>query len=642
MNQGLNKSFQNYGRLAGFALVDTAVMALAYFSAFLLRFDFGEPRWGWMAVAYSFAVVWLVQMAALFAFGCHRLLWRYVGAGDAPRFIVAVGASTVVLLALRLLLPVESWSNIRPPYSITFFNAFLLTGGLLSVRLIWRLVAEDELFGAAQRQGKVRKLLFVGAGSAGNMAAREFRRKNAGDMRVIGFVDDDPSKHDAQIQGYPVLGTVSDLPQLVRRHDVDEVVIAIARASREVIRRIVMLCETTKARVRIIPGYFELIEGSMTASKIRNVEVTDLLGREETRSDSQAVISLFGQKRVLITGAGGSIGSELVRQILRTAPERLVLVERSENALYEIDREIRTHGMSTVVTSLLGDVADRARMAEILSHAQPHIVIHAAAYKHVPMSERNPVEALKNNVLATRILGELAVEHQVERFVLISTDKAVNPVSVMGTTKRLAETVLQDLNHQKRTRFSAVRFGNVLDSSGSVVPLFREQIKNGEPLTVTHPDMRRYFMTLSEAVSLVLQAATLAQGGEVFVLDMGEPVRILDLAEEMIVLSGLRPYDDIPIQFTGIRPGEKLFEELDVSERSAYRTGHARIFVSKINVSDALPAQRILSECEALCRDATTTPEAARARIRDMLTANPPEGKEENQEKQAKEEETPE
>ena len=626
MNFRLKAFFQNYDRMVGFMLVDTAVMLVAYCSAFLLRFDFGTPRWGWTVVMYSFVVVWLVQMAALFVFGCYKLLWRYVSASDAPRFVAAVGASTVVLLVLRLLFPVEAWSNIRPPYSITFFNAFLLTGGLLSVRLIWRLVVEGDLFVAAPRAGKIRKLLFVGAGSAGNMAARELRRKNAGDIRVVGFVDDDPSKRDAKIQGYPVLGTVGDLPQVVRRHDVDEVVIAIAQASREVIRRIVMLCETTKARVRIIPGYFELVEGSMTASKIRNVEVTDLLGREETHSDSQAVISLFGQKRVLITGAGGSIGSELVRQILRTGPERLVLVERSENALYEIDREIRTHGMNTVVTSLLGDTADRVRMTEIMGQVKPHIVLHAAAYKHVPMSERNPVEAIKNNVLATRALGELAVEHGVERFVLISTDKAVNPVSVMGSTKRLAETVLQDLNTQKRTRFSAVRFGNVLDSSGSVVPLFREQIKNGEPLTVTHPDMRRYFMTLSEAVSLVLQAAALAQGGEIFVLDMGEPVRILDLAKEMIVLSGLRPYEDIPIQFTGIRPGEKLFEELDVSERSAYRTGHARIFVSKISVSDALPAQRILSECKAICQ-AGTSPETARERIRNMISNNPPEEK---------------
>ena len=618
MNFSLKRFFQNNYRTVGFVLIDSVIMAIAYYSASLIRYDFQAPLWGWLVVAQSFIVVWFVQIAALFVFGCYRLVWRYVSAGDAPRFVLAVGVSTTALFVLRLLFPMQDWSSVRLPLGVIFFNAFLVVGGLLSARLVWRMIVEDKLFGSASHHSKVRHLLFVGAGSAGNMAAREFRRKNEGDMKVIGFVDDDPTKRDVKIQGYPVMGVINDLPQLVRRHNVDEVIIAIACASREVIRRVVMLCETTKARVRIIPGYFELIEGSMTASKIRNVEVTDLLGREETQSDSQAVLGLFGQKRILITGAGGSIGSELVRQVLRTGPERLVLVERSENALYEIDRELRTHGMNTVMKSLLGDVTDRKRMTEIFSHVKPHIVIHAAAYKHVPMSERNPVETLKNNVLGTRILGELAVEYGAERFVLISTDKAVNPVSVMGTTKRLAEIMVQDLNCKERTRFSAVRFGNVLDSSGSVVPLFREQIKNGEPITVTHPEMRRYFMTISEAVSLVLQAAALAQGGEIFVLDMGEPVRILDLAKEMIVLSGLRPYEDIPIQFSGIRPGEKLFEELDVSERSAYRTGHARIFISKITVSDAPPTDQILATCKDLC-EGDVSPEAARDRIRGMI-----------------------
>ena len=619
MKFALKRFLQNYNRIIGFALIDTGVMVVAYFSAFLLWFDIGKPRWEWSVVAYSFFVVWFVQMGALYVFRCYKLVWRYVSASDAPRFVVAIGVSTAILLALRLLVQIEMWVSRRPPPSVMFINAFLLVVGLLSVRLIWRLIVEDDLFGAVSRKDKVRKLLFVGAGSAGNMAAREFKRKNEGDMRIVGFVDDDPDKHDVQIQGYPILGTINELSQLVRQYDVDEVIISIARVNRDVIRRVLMLCEPTKARVRIIPGYYELIEGSMTASKIRNVDVTDLLGREETHSDSQAVLGLFGGKRILITGAGGSIGSELVRQVLRTAPERLVLVERSENALYEIDRELRTHGMNTVLRSLLGDVTDRKRMAEIISVVKPHIVIHAAAYKHVPMSERNPTEAAKNNVLGTRILGELSVEHGVERFVLISTDKAVNPLSVMGTTKRLAEIMIQDLNQkQQRTRFSAVRFGNVLDSSGSVVPLFREQIRKGEPITVTHPEMRRYFMTISEAVSLVLQAAALAQGGEIFVLDMGEPVLILDLAKEMIVLSGLRPYEDIPIQFTGVRPGEKLFEELDVSERSAYRTGHARIFKSKLTMSDALPADHIIKTCEELC-EGNTKPEDARERIKGMI-----------------------
>jgi len=278
-----------------------------------------------------------------------------------------------------------------------------------------------------------------------------------------------------------------------------------------------------------------------------------------------------------------------------------VLAERSENALYEVEREVRKLGLETPVVALLADVGERQRMHEIFEHYRPQIVVHAAAHKHVPLMEQNPIEAVKNNVLATRVLGELAIAHGAERFVFISTDKAVKPVSMMGISKRLAEIALQDLNRQNKTHFSAVRFGNVLDSSGSVVPLFREQIRKGEAVTVTHPEMVRYFMTISEAVSLVLQAATLAKGGEIFVLDMGAPVKIVELAEEMIALSGLKPYEDIPIVFTGVRPGEKLFEELDVSERSAYKTGHARIFISKIHDVEAGKVAGILAACQRVC-----------------------------------------
>jgi FlaA1/EpsC-like NDP-sugar epimerase len=461
----------------------------------------------------------------------------------------------------------------------------------------------------------------VGAGSAGNVMARELRSKNLKEMVVVGFLDDDPAKQQARIQGYPVLGTIEQLPDVALAMKVDEVIVSMARVSRSVIRRIVMLCEASHLPARIVPGYFELINGSVTASKIRNIDVSDLLGREEQDVDSNAVIALFQQKRVMITGAGGSIGSELIRQVLQTGPEHVVLVEHSERALYEIDRELRKLGSPVTIISVLGDVTDRARMRDLFSQFRPQLILHAAAYKHVPLAEQNPGEAIKNNVLGTRLLGELALEYGVERFVLVSTDKAVNPVSVMGTTKRLAEMAIQDLNRQKKTCFSAVRFGNVLDSSGSVVPLFREQILRGEPVTVTHPEMRRYFMTISEAVSLVLQAATLAQGGEIFVLDMGEPVRIVDLAEEMIALAGLRPYEDVPIQFIGIRPGEKLFEELDVSERSAYRTGHARIFISKLEEVSHEKTQNILVACEKVTSCGGETAEGIRNQLRTWVRA---------------------
>ena len=607
----------------GCLLVDTAVMAAAYLTAFLLRFDFQEPWWGWRRVALSFVTVWVVQGVALSLFGCNKLLWRYVSVGDVPRFIGAIGSSTVVLALLRMQFPEQQ--GIRPPYSITFFNSFLVVGGLLGVRLLWRLLVDGDFAWDTAKRGKVRHVLLVGAGAAGNLVARELRRQSEKRLVVVGFLDDDPAKQQATIQGHTVLGRIDDLPLTVRKYAVEEVIVSMARVPRDVIRRVVRLCECAHVSARIVPGYYELIDGSLTASKIRDLDVADLLGREETTSDGQAVVELLGQKRVLVTGAGGSIGSELARQILRTGPEQLVLVERSENALYEIEREIRKLGLATPAVALLADIGERSRMANIFEQYKPHIVIHAAAHKHVPMMELNPVEALKNNVLATRVLGELAVEHGVERFVFISTDKAVKPVSMMGISKRLAEVVLQDLNRRNRTRFSAVRFGNVLDSSGSVVPLFREQIKKGEPVTVTHPEMTRYFMTISEAVSLVLQAATLAKGGEIFVLDMGEPVRIVELAEEMIALSGLRPHEDVPIVYTGIRSGEKLFEELDVSERSAYKTGHARIFISKFCDVDANGVAKILVTCPLLCASSHNTEEVREAIRRLMLEVAAPE-----------------
>lgn len=618
MNTNLKTLGGFYGQFFGAMLIDTLVMALSYFFAFLLRYDFGTPLVGWRQVALVFVPVWAIQLAALLLFRCYKVLWRYISIHDVPRFLGAIGVSSFIFLVLRLLMP-DPYSC-RPPYSVTFFNALMLTGGLLGVRLFWRLIVEGSTSGSFTSL-KRRRVLLVGAGSAGNLMARELRSKNLKEMEVVGFLDDDPAKQQARIQGYPVLGAIDQLSDVVSVKKVDEVIVSMARVPRSVIRRIVMLCEASHVPARIVPGYFELINGSVTASKIRNIDVSDLLGREETEVDSNAVIALFQQKRVMITGAGGSIGSELVRQVLQTGPEQIILVEHSERALYEIDREIRKLGTPVSLLSVLGDVTDRNRMKEVISQVRPQIILHAAAYKHVPLAEQNPGEAIKNNVLGTRLLGELALEYGVERFVLVSTDKAVNPVSVMGATKRLAEMAIQNLNRQKQTCFSAVRFGNVLDSSGSVVPLFREQIMRGEPVTVTHQEMRRYFMTISEAVSLVLQAATLAQGGEIFVLDMGEPVRIVDLAEEMIALAGLRPYEDVPIHFVGVRPGEKLFEELDVSERSAYRTGHARIFISKLEEVSHEKTRAMLDICEQVTLGGEQTAETIRNKLRSMVCA---------------------
>ena len=618
MTATLKTSSVVYAQLLGAMLIDSLVMVFAYCFAFLLRYDFGTPLVGWRQVALVFIPVWAIQLTVLILFRCYKVLWRYMSGNDVPRFLAAMGVSSLIFLGLRYFMP-DPFSC-RPPYSITFFNAFMVTGGLLCVRLFWRLLLEGY-YGGASSSGHRHRVLLVGAGSVGNLIVRELRSKSLKEMKVVGFVDDDLSKQHARIQGYPVLGTIEQLPDIVRVQKVDEVIVSMARVPRSLIRRIVMLCEIAHVPARIVPGYYELIKGSVTVSKIRNIDVSDLLGREETQVDSNAVIALLQQKRVLITGAGGSIGSELVRQVLQAGPEQLILVEHSERALYEIDREIRKLGSPVRVIAILGDVTDRQRMMEVIAQVRPQIVLHAAAYKHVPLAEQNPGEAIKNNVLGTRLLGELALEYGVERFVLVSTDKAVRPVSVMGATKRMAEMAIQDLNRQKKTCFSAVRFGNVLDSSGSVVPLFREQIMQGAPVTVTHPEMRRYFMTISEAVSLVLQAAALAQGGEIFVLDMGEPVRSVDLAEEMIALAGLRPYEDVPIHFIGVRPGEKLFEELDVSERSAYRTGHTRIFICKLEEVSHEKTRQLLATCERVTTSGHETAESIRTHIRNLIVS---------------------
>ena len=442
-------------RVVGMA-VDVSSLAVAYWLAFLLRFDFHAPRWGWRAVALSFLTVCAVHLAALVACGCYRMAWRRFSTRDLPRYLMAAASAAMALTALRMAMPVDVFSHVRPPYSITLITFALATISLVGWRIVWSWVA---------------------------------------------------------------------------------------------------------------------------LSRSRRVDA--LLERGVRRMDPSAANAFLRGKTVMVTGAGGTIGSELVRQVAAAGPKLLLLVERGENALYEIDRELRTVMRTTCpMKSLMVDVNDRERMEDVFAFYRPEVVLHAAAYKHVPMVEMNPREGERNNVGATKSLAELAKRFHALRFVLISTDKAVNPVSVMGKTKRAAERAVLALNEPGGTSFCAVRFGNVIGSSGSVVPLFRDQIERGVPVTVTHPDMKRYFMTVQEAVGLVLQATSRSETA-IYTLDMGEPVRIVDLAEQVIRQSGRRPYVDVPIAFTGIRPGEKTFEELDISEKSAYRTDMAKIYVTK-------------------------------------------------------------
>ncbi len=593
-------------------VTDLAIMATALFAAYTLRYNFNWARihHEYAYILVQFALLATIQIITLTAFGCYRLIWRFTSVDDVPRFVYALLIPSVLLVPVMVALPSDSL--VRLPISVVILNGVFVLGGLLLIRSFWRIVSGGASAGGGR--GPLRRVLLVGAGTTGNQVLREMQQHQSQRVRVVGFVDDAPAKQRALLQGVRVLGRIAQLPELVIRNKVDEVIVTMVQVPREVIERVTACCEQCGVPVRIVPGYYEIITGHVTVNRLREVDITDLLGREEGVLDDPKALAFFSAKRVLITGAGGTIGSELARQVSRMGPAQLILIERSENALYELERDLRAGLRDVPIFPLLGDIGDDARMQAIFAAHKPQIILHAAAHKHVPLMEANPCEALKNNVLATRRLGLLAIRHHVQSFLLISTDKAVRPVSVMGATKRLAEHVVQALNTSGATRFCAVRFGNVLGSSGSVVPLFREQIKAGGPVTVTHPDMERYFMTTREAVRLVLHASALAAGGEIFVLDMGTRVKIRDLAEMMIRLSGLRPHEDIAITFTGIRPGEKLREDIDVSDASAIKTDHARVFVGKV-------PQRAAAEIDRMCTELEHVPNRCNASDDDVRSA---------------------
>jgi FlaA1/EpsC-like NDP-sugar epimerase len=461
----------------------------------------------------------------------------------------------------------------------------LSLAGLLTLRLLRRFIyelSEKRMFESGKRRHKQKSTLFVGAGRMGALAVRDVLGRADAELDVKGFVDDDRRKKGGSVSGIKVLGTTDDLARLVGELNIEQVVIAIDQAQGKDIRRVLDVCREIPVKAGIVPSLHEIIHGRVQISRIRDVQIEDLLGREAVELDSENLHEFLSGKVVMVTGAGGSIGSELVRQVAEYKPKLILLVERTEFVLFQIERELTRDFPEAPILPLIADIGDEPRMREIFAEYKPAVVFHAAAHKHVSLMETNPTEAIKNNVLATKIIGELAGKFGAKDFVLISTDKAVNPTSVMGASKRISEIVLQNLNQIYPTKYVAVRFGNVLGSAGSVVPIFREQILKGEAITITDKQMTRYFMTIPEASALVLQAGALGTGGEIFILDMGKPVKILDLAEDMIRLSGLEPYEDIDIVFTGIRPGEKLFEELEITGENLLKTTHPKIFIGKI------------------------------------------------------------
>jgi FlaA1/EpsC-like NDP-sugar epimerase len=567
-------------------VIDLLVLVSSFALAYLLRFDFELPRGQAEDFLTQLPYVVLVQMAALSLAGVYTFIWRYVGMSEARAFANAALWSALPVLGARLVLP-ASLNDYRVPISICLIDTALAFGGALGLRVLRRAVYESAHTrrGTRERAGlehRRRPVLLIGAGHAGMLAAKEIRGRGDADLAIKGFIDDDRNKAGSMVQGVRVLGTTADLPRLVRDLDIDHVILTIAQTSRRDIRRIVGVCEQIPIKIRVIPGLYELLHGHVEVTHIRDIQVEDLLGREPVELDFEGISQFLGGKTVMVTGAGGSIGSELARQVARFAPSKLLLVERAEPALFQIDREMREELPGLPTVPLVADVGDAERMRCVMEENRPQVILHAAAHKHVPMMETNSAEAVKNNVLATYTLGRIAGECGAEVFVLVSTDKAVRPTSVMGASKRIAELAVQSLDRSYATRYVAVRFGNVIGSTGSVIPIFQEQIRKGGPVTVTHEQMKRYFMTIPEAAQLVLQAGGIGRGGEIFILDMGEPVRILDLAVDTITLSGLKPYEDIDIVVTGMRPGEKLFEELAVSEEQITKTFHPKIYIGNI------------------------------------------------------------
>lgn len=585
--------------------MDLVVLVSAFFLSYLLRFDFKVSDIWLVAAVTQLPYIVLVQFAVLILTGVYSFVWKYVGLVEVKAFMFAAAVSSLPIFALRLGLP-SRYLIWQAPLSVIVMDTLIGFGGVLGVRVLRRAMYERyekrRKESRSSREPK-RRVLMIGAGRAGVLAVKEIQGRGDIDLDVRGFVDDDVRKQGFVIHRVRVLGTTEDLPSLVDKLDIDHVVITIAQMSRQELRRIVDICEGIPVKVRIIPGLFEILQGRVKVTRIRDVQIEDLLGREPVRLDEEGLQSFLTGKTVLVSGAGGSIGSELGRQIARFNPSKLLLVERAEFALFNIDRELRELWPDLTIIPLTADVCDENRMRAIFSLYDPQIVFHAAAHKHVPMMESNPTEAVKNNVLGTRLLGEMAGRFDAEAFVLISTDKAVRPASMMGASKRVAELVIQDLEGRYPTRYVAVRFGNVIGSAGSVIPIFREQISKGGPVTVTHPDMVRYFMTIPESVQLVLQAGAMGEGGEIFILDMGEPVSILDLAKDTITLSGLKPYEDIEIVFTGIRPGEKLFEELQTDAESVAKTRHPKIFIGKIAKYPSEEVSKALTQLALLADD---------------------------------------
>ena len=581
--------YKNFFIILGF---DILILALSLLSAYLARFDFEIPPNFFKLFLHILPVVLLIKIACFYYFDLYRGMWRYTSTSDLINIVKAATISLFLVICFILL----RYQFIGFPRSVFLidwcFTILFISGFRLCIRLYYEQFSEghtgrvlsqslSEIFREPHTDAK--KLLIIGAGDCGEKIYREIRDNASLRYRVVGFMDDNPAKVRKKIHGIPVLGLISEIGAAAKKVKADEALIAIPSVSGTQMRRIVQYCTESEIEYKTMPGYGELINGRVTVNAIRDINYQDLVGRELIKLDEEKIGNYLNAKRVLVTGAGGSIGSELCRQILRYRPESIVLYERAETPLHEIELELKGGPDAVRIVPILADLLDQNQLEKAFELNRPQIVFHAAAYKHVPMLEQQPWKAIDNNVLGTQRLVVTSTSYNIERFVYVSTDKAVRPTSIMGATKQVAEKLIQGQNAcgLSQTRFIIVRFGNVIGSVGSVVPLFKRQIKKGGPVTVTHPDVTRYFMTIPESCMLTLQAAAMGNGGEIFLLDMGTPIKIVDMAHDLIRLSGLEPDVDIKIEFIGLRPGEKLYEELITEGEGIVATNHENIMVLK-------------------------------------------------------------
>jgi len=558
-------------------LFKICLISLAFLLAFQLRFDFRVPADAWALFIKLITPLLIIKMVVFWKMGLNHGWWKYVSLPD----VIDIGKANVIATALFVLYIVVVHGLEGVPRSVIILDSILCVLLSCGVRFATRAYRENFFPISFQPDGNAKSVLIVGAGYAGQMIVREMRTNPSLSLSVIGYIDDDPEKQGRRFQGLPVLGSQKDMARICQWHAIEEIIIAIPSATGKQVRAIVDCCQKARVKFKTLPGVGELIDGKVTIQQIKDVDMEDLLGREPVRLDVENIRSYLEGKRILITGAAGSIGSEICRQVARFQPAKMVLLDKAETPLFFLEKELLERFPHLHVSAIIGDVRARTHTTSVFDDFLPEVVFHAAAYKHVPMMEMNPEAAINNNVRGTKIVADAAHYYGVKHFVMISTDKAVNPTNIMGASKRAAELYVQTLARTSKTSFVTVRFGNVLGSNGSVIPIFKEQIQKGGPVTVTHPEVIRYFMTIPEATQLVLQAGAMGKGGEIFLLDMGEPVKIVTLAEEMIRLSGLRPHEDIEITFSGLRPGEKLFEELLLAGEGIQPTAHEKIMVAR-------------------------------------------------------------